>query len=104
MSQEDELHHVGLGDQLEDGGRSEVGVLNFAFLQIVPPNSYCAIPGTLEVKGQVHCFDASCHSLECKELVFALLPFVDLPVLFLLPGTRFFHDGPACFFESRLRK
>ena len=75
-----------------------VGVLNFAVPQRAPPNEDSTIPGTLVAKGQVSCFDASCHFPECKELVLVLLTFVDLPVLFLLPGTLVSSTmvPPAC--------
>ena len=43
-----------------------VGVL---VLQIVLPNSYSTIPGTLRVKGQCCSANASCHLLESQELV-----------------------------------
>ena len=67
-------------------------------LQLSPPNEDSTIPRTLVVKGQLSCFDASFHLLECKELVLVLLTFVDLPVLFLLPGTLVSSTmvPPAC--------
>ena len=40
-----------------------VGVLNFAVLQIFPPNQCSTIPG-LVVKGESCSADASCHELE----------------------------------------
>ena len=82
-----------------------VGVLNFAVLQIVPPNSYPTIPGTLAVKGQVCSVDASCHSLEysgtCVYL-FDLGRFDNSFFVSRYPGLC--HNGPACLFSSRLRK
>ena len=76
-----------------------VGVLNFAVLQIVPPNSYPTIPGTPVAKGQVCSVGASCHSLEYKELVFIFLTWVDLTIPFSFPGTLVFAIMvlPACF-------
>ena len=75
-----------------------VGVLNFAAPQNVPPNEDSTIPGTLEAKDRACCSRASFHSLECTELVLVLLTFVDLPVLFLLPGTQVssIMAPPAC--------
>ena len=71
-----------------------VGVLNFAVLQVVPPNE-CS---TLVVKGQICCIDASCHLLEYEELVLVFLTCVDLPVPSSLPGTLVFARTvlPAC--------
>ena len=82
-----------------------VGVLNFAVLQIVPPNEYSTIPGTFVVKGHVCCVDPSCHLLEYREHVLVFLTCVDFPVPFFAsccPGLC--HSGPTCLFESRLRK
>ena len=67
-----------------------VGVLNFAVLQIVPPNSYSTIPGTLVVKGQFCSVGASCQLLEHKELVLVFLTCVDLTIPFSLPSTLVF--------------
>ena len=61
-----------------------VGVLNFAVLQIVPPNSYSTIPGALAVKGQVCSVDASCH-LFGKELVLVFSTCVGMTVPFRFP-------------------
>ena len=47
-----------------------VGVL---VLQIVLPNSYSTIPGTLAVKGQFCSVEASCRLLGYEELVLLFL-------------------------------
>ena len=61
-SQDDELHHVGLGDQLEDDDMV-VGVLNFAVPLSAPPNEDSTIQGTFLANDRVCCCDASFHLL-----------------------------------------
>ena len=98
--QEDELHHVGLGDQLEDDDgcwRSEFCCSAKCSVQWKLNHSkYSCTAGSSLLFWRV-------HPLECRELLVLLL-FEVLGALFasLYPGRS--HNGPDCLFESRLRR
>ena len=86
-SQDNELHHVGLGDQLEDDDDGLLASWIFAFPQSPLSSEKLTIPSILALQDQVCCSDELWDPLQCRKLLILVL-FEVLRELFFLPKTQ----------------